>query len=391
MSPIIYQVLYLRHFHNFFIALYNPDDDLLSFPYFVDEMDTYSGIQRLGKGLTEYVIRTGESLLLTDEEHDLLAEQGETEIVGSPSAVWLGAPMQVKGKTLGALAVQHYTDRNAYTERDKQVMTFVAEQVATVTERKQAEDELVILSKAVESAGEAIFLTNLDGIIEYTNPEFTRLYGYGTDEVIGKVTPRILKSGVMAPRDYELYWETLLKKQVVQSELINKRKDGSTVTVESSSNPILDENGDIVGFLAIQRDVTERKQAEEALQRYSERLATLREIDQAILSAQSLQEIAQVIMSRIRQLIPCQRASVAHLDYGTNQYSYLAVNVDGETQLKSDQMYPLENFGSADKVRRGETHVVEDFSTIPDLSEAGQLLLNEGIRSSLTVPLVAEG
>jgi len=121
----------------------------------------------------------------------------------------------------------------------------IIESVRDITERRRVHGEMLKLRKAVEAAGEVMFMTDRDGIITYINPEFTRLYGYSAEDVVGKTTPRILKSGMMTPQDYELFWETLLNKQVVQGEIINKCKDGRLVTIGSSANPILDENGDI--------------------------------------------------------------------------------------------------------------------------------------------------
>ena len=139
--------------------------------------------------------------------------------------------------------------------------------VATnITERRRAELELVKLRKAVEASGEVIFLTDREGAITYVNPEFTRLYGYHADEVVGKTTPRILKSGLIGPQSYETFWQMILNKQVVKGELINRTKDGRLIQIDGSANPILDDRGDILGFLAIQRDITERKRAEAALQ-----------------------------------------------------------------------------------------------------------------------------
>lgn len=135
--------------------------------------------------------------------------------------------------------------------------------VRDITERKQAEFELVKLRKAVDTSGEAIFLTDPEGLITYVNPEFTHLYGHSVEEVVGKVTPRILKSGLLKPEEYELFWKTILSKQLVKGEIVNKTKDGTIVTVEGSANPILDAQENIVGFLAIQHDITERKHAEE--------------------------------------------------------------------------------------------------------------------------------
>lgn len=130
----------------------------------------------------------------------------------------------------------------------------------------QTQDELLKLKKAVEASGEVVFITDREGVITYINPEFTKLYGYNSEEITGKTTPRILKSGIMGQEAYQRFWEALLSGQVVKGEFINQCKDGSMVTVEGSANPILDEKDKIIGFLAIQRDITKRKRAKEALE-----------------------------------------------------------------------------------------------------------------------------
>jgi len=144
-------------------------------------------------------------------------------------------------------------------------MISVMSQVMDITERKQAEEALVKLNKAIYTSGEAIFLTDREGVFTFVNPAFTALYGYSSEEIVGKVSPRILKSGLMEENDYKLFWETLLSGKEVRGELINKRKDGTSITIESTSSPIFDENKNIIGFLGIQRDITERKRAEERL------------------------------------------------------------------------------------------------------------------------------
>ena len=134
-----------------------------------------------------------------------------------------------------------------------------------ITESKQKEGVLQKLKKAVDNSGEIIFLTDAEGIFTFVNPAFTSIYGYTADEIVGKVTPRILKSGLMEMNYYKLYWETLISGKEVRSELINKRKDGTSINIDGTSNPIFDEKKNIIGFLEIQRDITERKRAEETL------------------------------------------------------------------------------------------------------------------------------
>ncbi len=130
------------------------------------------------------------------------------------------------------------------------------------------EDELLKFKMGIERSGEAIFITDINGTITYVNPAFEKIYGFSKEEALGK-TPRILKSGVAPVEIYQQFWSALLAKQVVSGELINKTKDGRLINIESSANPIIGEDGKIIGFLAVQRDITERKQAEEKLRTMS--------------------------------------------------------------------------------------------------------------------------
>src|SRR3989475_618420 len=91
---------------NFYIALYDPASELLSFPYFVDEVDADFPAKRMGKGLTEYVLRTGQALLATPELHQELEQRGEVELIGPPSIDWLGVPLKAGGRTLRAPVAQ---------------------------------------------------------------------------------------------------------------------------------------------------------------------------------------------------------------------------------------------------------------------------------------------
>lgn len=137
--------------------------------------------------------------------------------------------------------------------------------IQDITERKLNEYEIQKLNRAVEATSEVVFVTDKEGVFTYVNPAFTAVYGHQSIDVIGKVTPRILKSGQMVTSDYEHFWQELINIRVIEGELINKTKDGRNITIEGSSNAILNETGEIIGFIAIQKDITKRKQVEEEL------------------------------------------------------------------------------------------------------------------------------
>jgi PAS domain S-box-containing protein len=127
---------------NFYIALYDNERNILSFPYFVDEEDIPPQPSLPGKGLTEYVLRTGTSLLVDLALHDELCKQGEIELVGVPSPIWLGVPLLVDNEVIGAMVVQHYSNPIAYSDREKRILEFVSSQVAMVINRKSSEDAM---------------------------------------------------------------------------------------------------------------------------------------------------------------------------------------------------------------------------------------------------------
>jgi len=144
LFPQIHQIISsVMPAENFYITLYDEAHDVLLFPYFKDLLDApYIGALSPGKGLTAYVLRTGKSLLCTQAVHDELERQGAVILVGVPSKIWLGVPLIIEGKTIGVMVVQHYTDPNAYGEREQHMLEFVSSQVAIAITRKQAEEAL---------------------------------------------------------------------------------------------------------------------------------------------------------------------------------------------------------------------------------------------------------
>ncbi len=140
--------------------------------------------------------------------------------------------------------------------------------------RLQAETERLTLGAAIEQAGQAVVITDLEGRIQYVNPAFTRITGYGAAEALGQ-NPRMLKSNRQNPDFYKDLWGTILGGQVWHGELINKRKDGSTYTEEMTIAPVMGDDGAVANFVAIQQDITERRRAEAALRESEERYRSL--------------------------------------------------------------------------------------------------------------------
>jgi PAS domain S-box-containing protein len=149
--------------------------------------------------------------------------------------------------------------------------------ILDITAEKEVEQQLEMLGQAVNNSTEVIFLTDITEKIIFINPRFTELYGYSSDDVIGKVTPKILEHIPSVAVTNESLWKQLEEFKVVTTTFINKSKSGIQIEVESSLTPIIDRNGKLQGYLSIQRDITERHKIEEAIQQSKkmESLSTL--------------------------------------------------------------------------------------------------------------------
>jgi len=138
-----------------------------------------------------------------------------------------------------------------------------------VTERRRMEERERRLIAAVEQAVEGIVITDPRGVIEYVNPAFERITGYRRAEAVGQHI-RLLKSGEQDRAFYETLWETIRSGRVWTGQMVNRRKDGTLYSEESTISPVFDGAGAIINYVAVKHDVSERKRLErerEQLQR----------------------------------------------------------------------------------------------------------------------------
>jgi PAS domain S-box-containing protein len=138
-----------------------------------------------------------------------------------------------------------------------------------ITEAKRAEVRLRQLSRAVEQGPGMVMITDPSGVIEYVNPKVLEVTGYASDEMIGQ-NPRLLKSGERSTEDYAELWRTISAGKQWHGDFRNQRKDGSRYWVSASISPIKGDDGRITHYVAVQEDISVRKQAEQVL-RDSER------------------------------------------------------------------------------------------------------------------------
>ncbi len=172
--------------------------------------------------------------------------------------------------------------------------------------RRVLEEEVRNLASAVRATADAIFICDIQGMIYFVNPAFEYLTGYESEEALGK-TPKILTSGRVPREVYDDLWSCILGGREWRGELANRRKNGDIYEADVTITPIKDENGTIISFLSVQRDITHRKRLERQLEEYTETLekrvhsrtealSKLHEISELLHSLSSLDEVLQLIL-----------------------------------------------------------------------------------------------
>ena len=135
-----------------------------------------------------------------------------------------------------------------------------------ITARKKNEESLRKLSKAVEQSPVSIVITDIEGNIDFVNPQFTKLTGYTFAEAHGK-NPRLLKTDKTPPEIHAQLWQTISAGKTWEGEFCNQKKNGEQFIEHAIISPIFNNNGEITHYMAIKEDITTRKQSEEIIWR----------------------------------------------------------------------------------------------------------------------------
>jgi two-component system CheB/CheR fusion protein len=173
--------------------------------------------------------------------------------------------IQAKNKLWYVVRIRPY--RTAENVIEGSVVTFV-----DINALKKVEEQLRLLTAAVEQSPNSILITDTAGTIEYVNPYFTKVTGYTGEEAIGK-RPTLLKSNQHPQALYQELWQTISAGQVWRGELRNRKKDGTLYDDDVVISPIKNDRGIISRFLSIQTDITERKRIEDKARQQREALS----------------------------------------------------------------------------------------------------------------------
>jgi PAS domain S-box-containing protein len=275
---------------NFYLALLHPDGETISFPYYRDEYGKTPAPRRIDTGLTGAVIRSGQALLVDDVLMARKRRVGEGPEVtfeglehlrhvesGRQAAIWVGVPLKVEDQVLGAMAVQDYHNPRAYGEAEKQVLTYVATQIAVAIQRKQSEQALRDSEQKFralfEATSQGVMLHDIDRFLE-VNPAAVKLMGYSSaDQIVGRhpkdTSPPTQPDGRESAAAAQGHIAECMERGTARFDWVSRTASGGEIPLEVILTRITTGGRQIIQ--AVINDISERKRAEAEMLRSLER------------------------------------------------------------------------------------------------------------------------
>jgi|GEM_PF-1100941 len=213
------------------------------------------------RGLCGRPLLADEPLIVDDmesEERRMLPPWLQGEDVRSAIAV----PFRLSGGLYGVLAAFSKSP-SRFDPDAAPFLRGVGDLIGHFVARVRSEEQLRLRDSALESAANAIVITDRESVVQWVNQAFTRLTGYTADEAVGRTPRELLRSGLQDAAFYRKMWETLLDGRIWEGDLSNRRKDRTIYTEHQTITPVRDRDGRIRHFICIKDDITERLDLEE--------------------------------------------------------------------------------------------------------------------------------
>ena len=374
---------------NFYFALYDPATRMLNFPYFVDPYDPPPLPRKLGKWVTDYVLRHKKSLLATPAIFIDLIEKGEIESRGVDSIDWLGVPLTLKGETIGVMAIQSYNNDYRYRKEDQEILEFASAQIALAIQRKQSEESRqkteALISSFLDFVPAATFVKNQQDQVLYVNQFIKDIFekkswvGKSTKDLFPvEVADQMIADDQLAINNGLLIKdETLLDAKGIKHVFQTYR-----FPIKRQDEP------NLLGGIAI--DTTDRTQAEEQMQRQLDRLSALRTIDLTISGNVDLKVTLDILVDQVVSKLKVDAVDVLTANEIMHELEYAAgkgfiTNTRQHARLRIGEEYA----GQAALNRN--TIKINNLSCEDTPFSNSQFIQREGFCSYLAVPLVSKG
>jgi len=266
-----------------------------------------------------------------------------------------------------------------------------------VTERKRAEDALREQQARQQKILDAMFafvgLFSLDGILLEANRAPFEVVGLKAEDVIGKpfADGHFWSHSEATQTQVREAIRRAASGERVREDFLLRVPGGELLTIDAVFSPLHDSSGKVIQIVGSSVDITERKRAEEKIQWQNQRLKALREIDTAILAADSVEKIVGAALIHIRELMNCQRASLTLIDWGANEALTFDVRTVGETSVPRGTRFPLALFQDMiQSLSKNQPVLINDLSVLRDPPPQIQNVIQDGLRSLCILPLFSE-
>ena len=335
---------------NFYIAIHHEEKDSITFPYHVDEKDDHPGeIFNFSEttSLTGRVIKAREPLIFFEQDIIDLAKVQNQKSTGTISKIWYGAPLIIKERVIGVIAMQSYHSADDYTAEDLTLLNTISQHIALAIERKESDEKLTrqrnILEKILESSPVGICLVE-NRVFKWVNTEMLKMFGYEKKQDFEEADVRMIYN---SEADYEkvgkIIYHDLKKKRKSDIDFDLKRKDGTllkahiTITSSNFENPV---ESSIVIFADIsQRELAQKEKLErEKLQGVLEMAgAVCHEINQplqSIIGYSTLYQDNESLSPRELNNIKTQAMRIGKITKRlSNITQYKTINYPGNTKI----------------------------------------------------------
>lgn len=298
---------------NFYICL-EKDNDSIEFPYLCDEKSTkgISFIRKKDNGISEFIIKNGENILLNGIELVDFQKKNKLTIHGENAKSWIGAPIFIKNKVIGVIACQSYLFENQFNSTHLDLLAYVGRQIGMFIDQIKLDKSKEEFTRALEakvkertseleiSENESkyqldtlneialVSITDIEGNITYANEVFCKKAGYSKEELIGE-NHRIFKSGKQSDDIFKDLWASISNGKIWKGEILNKTKDGGNYWVHTTIVPFFDLEGNIEKYVAVRFDITEQKELQNQLERSLEKEKELGKLKSRFVSTASHQ------------------------------------------------------------------------------------------------------
>ncbi|MBU2513208.1 GAF domain-containing protein [bacterium] len=381
---------------NFYIALYDSREEMIYFPYYVDERSQqktgYKYPLKSGRGsLTSWVIQKGEADIFRRRDVLALCKELDVEPSGPVSEIWLGVPLVVKKEVIGVVAVQSYTDPDCYDENDLKLLSSISDQIAIAIDRKKNQTQYKNL---VENIKDVIYITNSSGKMTYVSPATLLVTGYSPSELKDTCRWQSGKSQTnrinffIHPVDQKKV-HSLIKEAVdtltpFEYEYRIVKKDGSVIWVLDRGQPFRD-NLDRVYLEGVITDIQERKRAERIN-------AAFYNISNAVNTTSDLDELYLSIYESLKPIINIEHFSIGLYDHQRDTITFTFSSATREIEHPGEILQASRSTSlTAEVIRQKKPIVFTREEQLQFAASQGGKIIGTPSEFWLGVPLIVGG